>query len=254
LPPFVGETHAAATHPAGRDKRKVARLRVWLKRMTPHVTFVNGGTGYIGRPLIAHLISRGHVVRALARPGSEGRLPVAATAVIGNALDAATFEDAVAPADTFVHLVGTPHPNPSKAKEFRAVDRVSIEAALAAASRARVHHFVYVSVAHPAPVMRAYIDVRIEGEALVRASALAATIVRPWYVVGPGHRWVQLLQPFYALARWLPATRDTANRLGIVTLEQMVACLGAAVENPPSGVTVVEVPAIRNALERTDAR
>ncbi len=222
--------------------------------MTSHLIFINGGSGYIGRPLIGELIARGHAVRALARPGSERKLPAAATAVTGDALDAATFVDAVAPADTFVHLVGTPHPSPAKAKEFRAVDRVSIDAAVTAATRAGVRHFVYVSVAHPAPVMRAYIDVRVEGEALVRASGLAATIVRPWYVVGPGHRWAQLLQPFYALAAWLPSARDTATRLGLVTLEQMVACLVAAVEHPPADLTVVEVPAIRDALSGRDAR
>ena len=91
--------------------------------------FVTGGTGYLGQPLIRALIQRGHAVRALARPASQQRLPPAATAVIGDALDAATFAHAVAPADTFVHLVGTPHPSPAKAEQFRAVDRVSIKAA-----------------------------------------------------------------------------------------------------------------------------
>jgi GNAT superfamily N-acetyltransferase len=37
--------------------------------------FVTGGTGYIGRPLVAELLRRGHSVRALVRPGSGGRLP-----------------------------------------------------------------------------------------------------------------------------------------------------------------------------------
>ena len=41
--------------------------------------FVTGGTGSIGRPLVAELFRRGHSVRALARPGSGGRLPDGAT-------------------------------------------------------------------------------------------------------------------------------------------------------------------------------
>jgi nucleoside-diphosphate-sugar epimerase len=37
--------------------------------------FVAGGTGYIGRPLIQWLLNDGHIVRALARLGSENGLP-----------------------------------------------------------------------------------------------------------------------------------------------------------------------------------
>lgn len=48
-----------------------------------------------------------------------------------------------------------------------------------------VRHIVYVSVAQPAPVMRAYVDARREGEACVRDTGIAATIVRPWYILGP---------------------------------------------------------------------
>jgi uncharacterized protein YbjT (DUF2867 family) len=210
--------------------------------------FVTGGTGYIGRPLIDALLEKRYSVSALVRPGSERKLPSGARPVIGNALDEATFAGAVPPEATFVHLVGTPHPNPSKAAEFQRVDRVSIGAAVAAARTAGVRHFVYVSVAHPAPIMRAYIAVRQEGEALVTASGIRATIVRPWYVLGPGHRWPLLLMPVYAVLRRIPATRETAERLGLVTREAMIAALVRAVETPPmGGVRILEVPDIRRA-------
>jgi uncharacterized protein YbjT (DUF2867 family) len=216
--------------------------------LTP--VFVTGGTGYIGRPLIAALLARGFPVHALARPGSAGKLPAGARAVPGDALDAASFRDAVPAGATLVHLVGTPHPNPAKAAEFRRVDLGSIRAATQAAVHAGAGHLVYLSVAQPAPVMRAYIAVREEGEALVRATGIPATILRPWYVLGPGHRWPALLVPVYALLERLPPTRDGARRLGLVTREQMVAALVRAVEEPPpSGVRVLDVPAIRRAGE-----
>ena len=172
-------------------------------------------------------------------------LPTSAVPIIGDALDASTYVDGVAPADTFVHLVGTPHPNPSKAREFRAVDLASVGAAIDAATHAGVAHFVYVSVAHSAPVMRAYIAVRQEGEARVRASGISATILRPWYVLGPGHRWPVLLKPVYALLEMLPPTRASAQRLGLVSLEEMVAALTRAVERPPEQLRICEVPDIR---------
>src|SRR4030095_14948694 len=154
-----------------------------------------------------------------------------------------SFASAIPPGATFVHLVGTPHPSPAKAAEFERVDLVSIRAATLAAATARAAHFMYVSVAHPAPVMRAYIAVREKGEALVEATGIPATILRPWYVLRPGHYCPSLLIPFYALGRLLPATRDQATRLGLVTLRQMVTAVTVAVENPPAtGVRIVDVP------------
>ena len=175
--------------------------------------FVTGGTGYIGRPLIGELCRKPHRVYALVRPGSEARLPTGAVPVPGNVLEEATFAAAIPTGATLIHLVGTAHPNPSKAAEFERVDLASIRVATAAALRAGVRHLIYVSVAHPAPVMQAYIAARMEGEATVKASGIPATILRPWYVLGPGHRWPLVLLPAYALLRLIPATRAPALRL-----------------------------------------
>jgi uncharacterized protein YbjT (DUF2867 family) len=197
--------------------------------------FVTGGTGYLGVPLIESLLARQFDVRALVRRGSEHRVPAGAAAVIGDALDPTTFAAAIPAEATLVHLVGTPHPNPSKVAEFQRVDLASIRATTTAARQAGVRHLIYVSVAHPAPVMKAYIAVRQQGEALVRETRIAATILRPWYVLGPGHWWPYALVPVYGLLRALPSTRDAAERLALVTHRQMVAALVGAVESPPSG-------------------
>jgi uncharacterized protein YbjT (DUF2867 family) len=208
--------------------------------------FVTGGTGYVGRPLIEALLARGHTVHALARPASAAKLPSGVRTVIGNALEEGTFAAAIPPHATFVHLIGTPHPNPSKAEEFRRVDLASIHAAVAAARQAAVDYFVYISVAHPAPVMRAYIAVRQEGEALIRSSGIRATILRPWYILGPGHRWPIALLPVYALLRSIPETRAGAERLGLVTRGGMIATLVKAIEAPPTErVRILGVPDIR---------
>src|SRR5262245_42351482 len=214
-----------------------------------HQVFITGGTGYIGRRLIPRLTARGHQVRALVRAASRRRLPPDTPAVDGDALEASGWSGAVAPADTLVHLVGTPHPSPAKAAEFARVDLPSIRAAAEAATAAGIRHLIYVSVAHPSPIMQAYIAVRMEGERLVRATGIPATIVRPFYVLGPGHWWPYALVPFYAVARAVPATRATAIRLGLVTLEDMLVALVHAVEHPPDGVRILDVPDIRAARE-----
>src|SRR6185369_5337884 len=106
---------------------------------------------------------------------------------------------------------------------------------------------IYVSVAHPAPVMQAYIAVRTEGEELIRSAGLSATILRPWYVLGPGHWWPILLQPAYWVMERMPGARESARRLGLVTLRQMIEALADAVDHPVDGVRVLEVPEIRRA-------
>jgi uncharacterized protein YbjT (DUF2867 family) len=191
------------------------------------------------------LLAKGFEVHALVRPGSQARLPAGARAAHGDALDAASFRGLIPAGATIVHLVGTPHPSPAKAAEFQRVDLASIRATTTAAARANCGHLVYVSAAHPAPVMKAYIAVRVAGEGLIAAAGIPATILRPWYVLGPGHRWPYALVPFYALFRALPATRDGARRLGLVTRRAMVGALVHAVESaPPEGVRIVEVPEI----------
>jgi uncharacterized protein YbjT (DUF2867 family) len=207
--------------------------------------FITGGTGYIGQRLIPELLARGHVVRALVRNGSIAKLPAGAGAVVGNPLDGATFAGEVAPSDTFVQLVGVPHPSPRKTQQFRDIDLVSVTASAAAARNAGVRHFIYLSVAQPAPVMRDYVAVRAEGERLVRETGMAATFVRPWYVLGPGHRWPYFILPLYWLWGLNPKSRDTARRLYPVKLRSVVRAIADAVDAPPSGVRVIEAPELR---------
>jgi uncharacterized protein YbjT (DUF2867 family) len=207
--------------------------------------FITGGTGYVGRRLIPVLQAQGCHVRALVRAGSERKLPPGCEVVVGNALDRTTFERAIEPDSTFVQLVGVPHPSPAKAKQFYAVDLVSARASIDAAAARGVDHFVYVSVAQPAPIMKEYQLSRAIAEGHLAQSGLTCTIVRPWYVLGPGHRWPVVLKPFYWVAERRPSTRASALRLGLVTIDQMVATLSLVVAAPPKLTRIITVPEIR---------
>ncbi len=221
--------------------------------------FITGGTGYIGSALIPILLERGHRVRALVRPGSKAKLPAECEVVSGNALDGNSYRQLIRPADTFIHLVGVPHPSPAKAAAFRAIDLVSARQAIDACAELGVPHLIYLSVAHPAPMtmMKDYIAVRVECEQTIQERHLNSTILRPWYVLGPGHRWPYLLLPFYKVCEWLPFTRAAALRLGLVTLDQLILALVEVVESPVQGTRIAGVPEIRSAglrLSREAAR
>lgn len=213
--------------------------------------FITGGTGYLGRPLIERLLRRGIRVRALVRPGSERKVPAGAEAIIGDPLSETVYRENLTPADTVVHLLGTPKPAPWKGREFREVDQPAALAAVCGATANMVGHFIYVSVAHPAPIMKAYIQVRQNCERALEASGLPATILRPWYVLGPGHWWPYLLVPVYKLLETCNPTRERALQLGLVSHEQMLAALEWSIVHPnEKGSRVLDVPRIRELGKR----
>jgi uncharacterized protein YbjT (DUF2867 family) len=209
--------------------------------------FITGGTGYIGRRLIPVLLRQGCTVTALVRPGSESKLPHGCRIAVGNPLDRASFEGAIEPYSTFVQLVGVPHPSPAKAQQFYDIDLASARASIDAAAARQVEHFVYVSVAQPAPIMKAYQLSRAIAEGHLAQSGLASTVIRPWYVLGPGHRWPIVLTPFYWIAERRASSRAAALRLGLVTIDQMIATLALVVAAPPRTSRILTVPDIRRA-------
>lgn len=213
--------------------------------------FVTGGTGYIGRRLIPRLVTSGHTVHALIRSGAEQKVPQGCTPIVGNVLDRSTFASSLERDSIVVHLVGTPKPSPAKAAQFEAVDFVSARECIAAARAAKVRHFIYVSVAQPAPIMHAYVNVRARGEALLRESGLSHTILRPWYVLGPGNRWAYALYPLYWAAALVPSMREGAARCGMVTLDQVLRALEWSVSTAGQGSRLLEVPEIRIGETRT---
>jgi uncharacterized protein YbjT (DUF2867 family) len=199
----------------------------------------------VGGSLICELLRRGHSVCSLARAGSDGRVPGGCDTLLANALDADTFADHMPEADVFVHLTGVAHPSPAKERQFREIDQVSLEQSVIAAKARCVPHFVYVSVAQPAPVMKVYGRVRAECEKAIADAGLNATILRPWYVLGPGHYWPYALLPFYWVLARMAVTREGAERLGLVTLAEMTGALAWSAENPVQGIRVLRVPDIR---------
>lgn len=200
--------------------------------------FMTGGTGFVGRHLIPELARRGHRVKAVVRQNSAAKLSRDAESVVGDATRAESYYRFIGNCDTFVHLLGVAHPNPSKAAEFRSIDLESTRQAVNAAVRAGIKNFVYISVAQPSPVMAAYVAARKEAEDIISHSGLNASILRPFYVLGPGRRWPVLLKPFFAIAEIIPSTRATAQRLSFVTVQQVCGALISAVENPPADVRI----------------
>ena len=212
--------------------------------------FITGGTGYIGKRLIRALLLEGNYrVMSLVRKGSEYKLPGQCEVVVGNALDAESYQHKIPAEAIFIHLVGVAHPSPAKKEQFKTIDAVSVEEAAKAATTAAVSHFIYVSVAmYPSRIMAAFQEVRAAGERRLLACPFKTSFIRPWYVIGPGHWWPLLLNPFYFIACLIPSKKEAARQLGTVRLQQMINCLVYAVKHEPEGNRVYGVEEIKKFL------
>jgi uncharacterized protein YbjT (DUF2867 family) len=212
----------------------------------PKQVFITGGTGYLGRRLIRMLMQKGYTVKALTRQGSEQKLPAGCIPVIGDPFDANAFARHIERRSTFVQLLGVSHPGPSKKDLFYKIDFASVSASVAAATQAGCEYFVYVSVAQtPTSVMHDYQVCRAECEKVILQTSLKVTIIRPWYIIGPGHYWPIFFLPLFKLLEIIPGTSLKAKALRLVYLRQMLNTLVYAVEHRPEQTRIFEIEEIR---------
>ena len=208
--------------------------------------FLTGATGYIGGRLIPELCARGHLVTALVRQNSQRKLPSGCTVAFGNALDGDSYGESLGGADTFIHLVGVSHPSPAKAQQFVEIDGKSAEEAIRVATKNKIRHFIYLSVAQPAPVMRAYASGSPPLRGIPAGKRLECHDRAPLVRARTGSSLAVRLTPAVLAGGAFSRTREFALRLGFVTIRQMIEVLAAAVDNPPpAGLRIIEVPEIR---------
>jgi hypothetical protein len=133
---------------------------------------------------------------------------------------------------------------PSQSEQFRE-DLVSCREAVKAARQGGIRHFVYLSVAHPAPRMKAFQAVRAEVSRWFLNPAFPQLSFGRGMCSDRDGSWPVILKPFYAMARALPPIRDGEIRFTLVTLEQITQTLAWAVENRPKHLQVFELSQIK---------
>lgn len=160
---------------------------------------VLGGSGFVGRALVARLLERGHRVRVVSRDASTcERVPERATHMAGDVQNGGFLRAAFAGMDTVVNLVGILNERGDDGSGFRRV-YVDLTATMLDAMRdSGVRRLLQMSALHAGDGESHYLKARGEAEALVRASGLDWTLFRPSVIAGPGDglfcRFAQLLR------------------------------------------------------------
>ncbi|WP_232833968.1 MULTISPECIES: NAD(P)H-binding protein [unclassified Sphingomonas] len=180
---------------------------------------ITGATGFVGAALLARATEAGHHVRALTR---RQQPPRAGVIWVEGALDRLdTLAALVAGSDAVVHVAGVVNA-PDRAG-FIAGNIEGTANILAAAQGAGVTRFVHVSsLSAREPQLSNYGWSKRESEALVAASPLAWTIVRPTGVYGPGD---MEMRDMFRLARFGLALLPPPGRVSLIAVDDLARLL-----------------------------
>src|SRR5687767_1784314 len=168
---------------------------------------VSGGTGFIGREVVAGLLAEGQHEVAVTTRGSSRADPWGGRVERRQAFagDAVSLGRAFTGAEVVVHAIQFPnHPNedPSKGRTYLEVDGRGTAVAARVAKALGVRRFVYISGAgagqsRPQPWFRA----KDMAEAAIRETGMEYGILRPSWIYGPGDH---SMNRFIVFCRYLP--------------------------------------------------
>lgn len=152
---------------------------------------VTGGTGFIGRHVVARLMAEGRPVRCLLTESKARHLPWATPPeiVIGSLQDEESTFRAVTGAHAIIHLESAQWWG--RRRELEQVEIVGTRTLTTAARSARVGRILTVSHLG-ASISSGYTLLRVKGvvEDLIRTSGLAYTVIRSGLVFGPDDAFI----------------------------------------------------------------
>jgi uncharacterized protein YbjT (DUF2867 family) len=201
--------------------KSVARDREMDRRMNRVTVF--GGTGFVGRRVVRHLIDSTASVRIASRHAAsvEGDN---AEQIVADAHDERSVEAAVVGADGVVNAISlyVEHGRDT----FHSVHVEAAATIARVARRAGVERFVHVSgigadAASPSP----YIRSRGQGEAAVQAAFPGAVIVRPAVMFAPDDAFLTTILRLLRSLPAYPVFGDGRTRLQPVYVDDVAAAI-----------------------------
>ncbi|MFQ6019890.1 MAG: SDR family oxidoreductase, partial [Dehalococcoidia bacterium] len=201
---------------------------------------VTGGSGFIGKRLVARLAEEGERVRVLARGVRQAQLPEGVETAQGNAMTGEGLPQAMDGVERVVNLVAIIRQ--AGGQTFDGVIRQGAENAVNSAVAAGVKKFVHQSAigAHDDPHYL-YHKAKWDAEQAVSRSGLKYTIVRPSLVFGEGDGFFPTLA---GLIRWnpvVPIAGDGKSRFQPIWVEDVVTCLIQCLRDGVHDNAIVEI-------------
>lgn len=204
---------------------------------------VTGGTGFIGRNLVRALVESGYQVRILLRPSKRSpKLPtgIPVEVAVSSLSDERGLRAAMKDVNTIFHLASAERAGAHG--DLNAVDIQGTAGLVRGAQQAEIQQLIMVSHLG-AGRQSAYSVLKAKGiaENLVQNGTVPYTILRTDAVFGPGD---QFTVPINQLIRRLPfffMPGDGTSRLQPIFVNDLVACLLLALENPKMTNRIIPV-------------
>ena len=199
---------------------------------------VLGGTGFLGRRVVARVAAHGRPVTVgTRRPGAAEDAP---TPVHADVRDAASLARAFAGAAAVVNCVGLYVERGGDT--FHAIHVEGARAAAAVAREQGVARLVHVSgIGADASARDAYIRARGHGEAAVRDAFPAATILRPSALFTEDAGFFAALAPVVAALPVVPLFGEGSTRLQPVHADDVAEAAARAIDAEGAPGTVYEL-------------
>lgn len=195
---------------------------------------VTGGTGFVGRHLVARLIAAGEEVRVLARRPREME---GAEVMSADVQDERPVREAARGCRAVVHLVGI-------IRERRGASSHQVHVhgtanVIRACREAGVTRLLHMSALGARGDARSrYHRSKWAAEELVRESGLEATILRPSVIFGEESDFLARLRDLLRTAPAVPVVGDGMSLVQPIWVEDVVTCFTAALTKPEtSGLT-----------------
>lgn len=190
---------------------------------------LTGSTGFVGRAVLPEALRAGLSVRALARRVPNGPAPDGVEFVRGDLADRTALAALTHGADVVIHIAGLTRTLDDQA--FETVNVLGTQTVMEATRAAGIRRFVFVSsLAAREPQLSAYGASKARAEALVQASGLDWTIVRPPAVYGPHD--AEMFELFQSAARFGVVPLPPGGRTSLIHVEDLarllIACMGDA--------------------------
>lgn len=210
---------------------------------------VTGGTGTLGRQIVAGLVAR-HFRTRILRHNSQPPAPQGVEAVVGDLASGAGVRDAVAGVDVIIHAA-------TSFQNMQAVDvdgtRRLLEAAAAQASDttpSRAAHVVYISIVGVDRTQFPYYAAKHAAETLVQRSGLPWSILR----ATPFHSYAEYIIQSLGADTESAVTVPSGVRLQTIASSEVADRLVAVAElGPLAHVAVMGGPEVLTLEAMTDA-
>jgi uncharacterized protein YbjT (DUF2867 family) len=201
---------------------------------------ITGGTGFIGRHVVARLAESGEKVRVASRGSRKATLPASVEQVTADVVSSEGLPEAMTGVDKVAHLVAVI--TEKGGQRFDAVIRGGTANVVSEAEKAGVKKLVYVSAIGAAPDPKyPYWHAKSQAEQAVTAGSVNWTILRLSLVFGPEDDFFNRLERLIRRTPIVPVAGGGKTRFQPIWVEDVVTCVVACLNEGVHDREIVEI-------------